>query len=66
MNAPKLRFKEFRDGWKKYDFYDCVMIPAKLVDPNQEKYINLPHIGPGNIEKFTGRLLNYKLVKEEI
>ena len=36
-----------------------------LVDPRDEKYQNYPHIGPGNIEKFTGRLLDYNLVKDE-
>lgn len=36
-----------------------------LVDPRDEKYQNCPHIGPGNIEKFTGRLLEYNLVKDE-
>ena len=36
-----------------------------LVDPRDKKYQNYPHIGPGNIEKFTGRLLEYNLVKDE-
>lgn len=36
-----------------------------LVDPTNPVYAEYPHIGPGNIEKFTGRLLDYKLVKDE-
>lgn len=65
MNTPKLRFEEFNGEWRAKRFYDCVEINAKLVDPKEEQYFNLPHIGPGNIEKFTGQLLNYELVKNE-
>lgn len=65
MSVPKLRFKEFKDQWISQNFYDCVKISAKLIEPNQDDYLNLPHIGPGNIEKFTGRLLDFNLVKDE-
>lgn len=65
MNLPKLRFKSFNDTWKTYKFYDCVSIPAKLVDPNKDEFQDLPHIGTANIEKFTGRLIDIKLVKDE-
>jgi restriction endonuclease S subunit len=37
-----------------------------MVDPKTGEYDNLPHVAPGNIESFTGRLLdNVKTVKEE-
>ena len=53
------------EGWK----VTCLKYVAKvrdgLVDPTEEIYANYPHIGPGNIEKFTGRLMEYKLVKDE-
>jgi len=65
MNVPKLRFKEFNDEWQKYKFYDLVSITNGQVNPNDEKYMNLPHIGPGNIEKETGRLLEYNLAKDD-
>ena len=65
MNVPKLRFKEFNDEWKIYKFYDVVIIKNGQVNPNDKKYRNLPHIGPGNIEKETGRLLEYNLAKED-
>ena len=65
MNAPKLRFKEFNDEWISYKFYDLVSIINGQVDPNKKEYCNLPHIGPGNIEKETGRLLEYNLAKDD-
>ncbi|GMK39111.1 hypothetical protein PCCS19_21650 [Paenibacillus sp. CCS19] len=67
--VPEVRFKLKAASdylpWQKRSFYDCVEINSKLVDPTDEKYLNYPHIGPGNIEKQTGRLLEYKLVKDE-
>ena len=65
MNVPKLRFKEFNDEWNNYKFYELVSIINGQVDPNKEEYCNLPHIGPGNIEKETGRLLEYNLTKDD-
>ena len=65
MNVPKLRFKEFNDEWITYKFYDLVSIINGQVDPNKKEYCNLPHIGPGNIEKETGRLLEYNLAKDD-
>ncbi|PNZ56489.1 hypothetical protein CD110_13995 [Staphylococcus casei] len=64
-NVPELRFPGFSEGWVKKRFYDCVEIEGKLVDPTFDKYQSLPHIGPGNIEKNTGRILKYNLVKDE-
>lgn len=64
-NVPEIRFPEFDDEWKEKKFYECVEIEGKLVNPNFHEYQNLPHIGPGNIQKNTGRILNYNLVKDE-
>ena len=65
MNVPILRFKEFNDEWNSYKFYDLVSITNGQVNPNEDDYCNLPHIGPGNIEKETGRLLEYNLAKDD-
>ena len=62
---PKLRFKEFNSNWNTYKFYELVTIKNGQVNPNDEQYRNLPHIGPGNIEKETGRLLEYNLAKDD-
>ena len=64
-NTPELRFPGFEDEWIYKDFDDCIKIKTKLVDPRLDKYQNLPHIGPANIEKNTGKILSYKLVKAE-
>ena len=65
MNVPKLRFKQFNDEWKKEKFYSCVSMTNGQVNPKDPKYCNLPHIGPGNIEKKTGRLLDYNLAIDD-
>ncbi|RIL47134.1 restriction endonuclease subunit S [Mammaliicoccus fleurettii] len=65
QNVPEIRFPEFDDEWKEKKFYECVEIEGKLVNTNFHEYQNLPHIGPGNIQKNTGRILNYNLVKDE-
>lgn len=64
-NVPKLRFKGFNDEWKKVNFSKCVNIKTGQVSPLEEPYCNMPHIGPGNMEKFTGRLLEYNTAKED-
>jgi hypothetical protein len=43
-----------------------VDISTEMVDPTSGEYDDMPHIAPGNIESFTGRILdNVKTVKEE-
>ena len=45
---------------------DVVDISTEMVNPTTGEYDNMPHIAPGNIESFTGRILdNVKTVKEE-
>lgn len=63
--TPKLRFKEFREPYKRTQFNDCVSIRNGQVDPCVEPYCDMPHIGPGNMEKFTGRLLEVRTAKED-
>ena len=41
------------------------MITAKMVDPSCEEFLYLPHIGNESIEKNTGRLSSYNLVKDD-
>lgn len=51
-------------GWPVVPFDEVVEIGTQLVDPNQPKYINLPHVGGEHIEKETGRVLSPQLVRE--
>lgn len=63
---PEIRFPGFTDDWEQRKWYDTVNISTDMVDPKEGKYDDLPHIGPGNIESFTGRILNnVKTVRED-
>lgn len=63
---PKRRFADYRNPWVIYDWHQTVDISTNMVDPRKEEFANLFHIGPGNIESFSGRILdNVKKVKEE-
>lgn len=54
---------ELPEGWEWVRFGEVVSIESNLVNPNE--YPNFPHIAPDNIEKNTGKLLNYKTVIED-
>jgi type I restriction enzyme S subunit len=51
-------------GWPVEPLDRLVRIGGSLVNPNEEEYFELPHIGGENIEKDTGRLLNLRSVRE--
>lgn len=53
------------ENWKKYTFRQVVDIAGGQVDPRVKPYSSMIHIGPGNIESFSGRLVNYKTAAEE-
>ena len=65
-NKPEIRFAGFTDDWEQRKWIDTVDISTEMVDPTTGEYDDMPHIAPGNIEPFTGRILdNVKTVKEE-
>ena len=64
--TPKIRFAGFTDPWEQRKWSETVDISTEMVDPTSGEYDDMPHIAPGNIESFTGRILdNVKTVKEE-
>ncbi|WP_158575515.1 restriction endonuclease subunit S [Dorea sp. AF24-7LB] len=66
MAKPKIRFNGYTEDWEQRKWIDTVDISTEMVDPTSGEYDNMPHIAPGNIESFTGRILdNVKAVKEE-
>lgn len=66
MGKPKLRFQGYTDDWEQRKWIDTVDISTEMVDPTSGEYDDMLHIAPGNIESFTGRILdNVKTVKEE-
>lgn len=44
---------------------DVCDIRSKLVDPREVQYLDLPHVGAGNIETKTGALLNVLTARQE-
>ena len=65
-DVPEIRFAGFTDAWEQRKWSNTVDISTDMVDPKTGLYDELPHVAPGNIESFTGRLFdNVKLVKDE-
>src|SRR5690625_1162718 len=65
-NTPVLRFKNFNMSWEWQKWRDKVDVSTNMVNPKTGEYNHLPHVGPGNLESFTGRVLdNVKNVGEE-
>ncbi len=65
-DRPEIRFAGFMDAWERRKWIDTVGISTNMVDPRSGKFDDLPHVGPGNIESFSGRLFdNVNTVKED-
>ena len=56
IHIPAIRFKGFNGNWEISNWTETVDISTNMVDPRDGKYDELFHIGPGNIESFTGRI----------
>lgn len=54
---------EVPEGWVWCRFIEIASIASNLVDPSL--YQHMPHIAPNVIEKNSGRLLDYKTIKED-
>ena len=52
-------------GWEVVKLGDVIKIDAPMVEPKDERYENLLHIGPDRISKNTGKLLPALTAKEE-
>lgn len=55
---PVIRFKGFTDDYEERNWKDTVEISTNMVDPKIGVFNDLLHIGPGNIESFTGKILD--------
>ena len=51
------------DSWETKNFGEIATVKSNLVDPKD--YQDFPHIAPDNIEKKTGRLLEYHTIAED-
>ncbi|MFA0564756.1 restriction endonuclease subunit S [Vibrio sp. 10N.222.51.C8] len=47
-------------------FGDITVLDAKMVDPREEQYLDMLHIGPDRIEKVNGQLLPAMTAREEM
>ncbi|EPA8407755.1 restriction endonuclease subunit S [Kluyvera ascorbata] len=52
-------------NYKEVYLRDVVNIQNGQVDPTKEPYSELPHIAPDNMEKGTGKLIDYNLAKDD-
>jgi type I restriction enzyme, S subunit len=58
-------FTQKGDGWEKNTLEDICSITSKLVEPRQPEFIDLPHVGAGNMTYLTGELIDVKTAREE-
>lgn len=54
-----------KKGWEERTLAEVCEISSALVDPRQEDYENMIHVGAANIESNTGNLISLKSAKEE-
>ena len=58
-------FNGNRAGWKVRRLDEVCAITSALVDPRQPEYIDAVHVGAGNIESKTGRLIDLRTSRDE-
>ena len=58
-------FAQRGQGWIEKKLSDVCEITSTLVDPREKKFLDLTHVGAGNIESKTGVLVDLKTAKEE-
>jgi type I restriction enzyme, S subunit len=58
-------FTQRGNGWVEKRFDEVCAITSTLVDPRKEEYLDLTHVGAGNIESKTGVFVDLKTAREE-
>ena len=58
-------FTERGEGWVEKRFDEVCAITSTLVDPRKKEFLDLTHVGAGNIESKTGVLVDLKTAREE-
>lgn len=58
-------FSGHHEGWKAKRLDEVCTITSMLVDPRQPQYVDTIHVGAGNIESKTGRLIDLRTSGEE-
>lgn len=58
-------FTKQGEGWVEKKLSEVCGIVSSLIDPRMEDFIDLPHIGAGNIISKTGELIDIQTAREE-
>ena len=58
-------FTQRGDGWAEKKLQDVCEITSMLVDPRKEEFLDLTHVGAGNIVSQTGAFVELKTAREE-
>jgi type I restriction enzyme S subunit len=58
-------FNKANKNWREKKLYEVCGITSKLIDPQKSEFIDLPHIGAGNIITMTGELVNIQTARNE-
>ena len=58
-------FSQKGEGWVDGKMTDICEINTKLIDPKEDEYLDLLHIGAGNIVSNTGEIIKLQTAKEE-
>ena len=58
-------FSQRGEGWVEYKMSEVCAITSKLIDPKDLEYLDLPHVGAGNMVSGTGELVDVKTAREE-
>ncbi len=58
-------FTQRGKGWVEKKLSEVCAITSTLVDPRKKEFLNLTHVGAGNIESKTGVFVDLKTVREE-
>ncbi len=58
-------FTERGEGWVEKRLSDVCAITSTLVDPRKDEFLDLTHVGAGNIESQTGVFVDLKTAQEE-
>jgi type I restriction enzyme S subunit len=58
-------FARKRKGWVERKLSDICSIESKLVDPREAPFIDLPHLGAGNMISKTGEIVEVRTAREE-
>ena len=56
---------ELPSGWELKALGEVCEILSDLINPTEEKYLNMYHVGGANIESETGRIIDLKTSEEE-